>query len=269
MKKLFILPLAILLLLCFTLPLFAADSALTVDLRIEGRDENLFRGKVTAEQPQQNNISDILKLADSQSESLFISGLDYGYITEINGVKTGQAPSKKDGYTVTVNGVRVPFEEIDTYQLKNNDSIIIYYADNYGADMIFPMIDQKELDNGYVRFFYEKLSEDGKSSTVLPIAGASVIWYCGDAPFSYLTDSNGGIQIEKTALTSGSHRISIELDDENGTPMLLRLPPEFAIDVSVDIGDGLHLYFYSALALASLASAAVISASFFKRKDLI
>lgn len=269
MKRALILLAAALLLVCSALPSFAAEPSLTVDLRIEGKDKNLFCGKITTNQPANYNVINILRLADEQSDSLFVSGLDFGYITEINGVKTGQTEGKKDGYTVTVNGVYIPFEEIESYQLKNNDSIIVYYADNYGKDIIIPMIDQKKLDEGYIKFFYEKLSEDGKSSTTLPIVGASVTWYCGDAPFNYLTDSKGGIQIEKNALTSGCHRLSIELDDENGTPMLLRLPPDFTINVSVDIGDGFGLYFCSALALASFASAAVISASFFKRKDFI
>lgn len=262
MKRALILLAAALLLVCLALPSFAAEPSLTVDLRIEGKDKNLFCGKITTNQPANYNVINILKLADQQSDSLFVSGLDFGYITEINGVKTGQTEGKKDGYTVTVNGVYVPFEEIESYQLKNNDSIIVYYADNYGKDIIIPMIDQKKLDEGYIKFFYEKLSEDGKSSTTLPIVGANVTWYCGDAPFNYLTDSKGGIQIEKNALTSGSHRLSIELDDENNTPMLLRLPPDFALDVPVEIGDSFKLYIYAVLAIVSLTLSAVVSISF-------
>jgi len=261
MKRFVISVITVILSLCCVLPAFSAEPSLTVRLRIEGKDKNLFYDQITVEGSNNCNIISILMLADSKSESLSVSGLDYGYITEINGVKTGQTKGGKDSYTVTVNGVRIPFENLKTYPLKNGDSITVYYADNYGADMIFPIIDLNKLEQGYIRFFYEKASDDGKSVTTLPITGANVTWYCDNAPFNYITDQKGGIQIEKNALTSGSHKLSIELKDANGLPMLLRPAPDFTVDVAVEIGDSFAVYACALTALLSLAASLTLLTS--------
>ena len=265
-KALILLVISVILVFGCVLPAIASEPSLTVDLRIEGKDQNLFYGKVTTNNSANYNIINILMLADNQSESLSVKGLNYGYITEINGVGIAQTAGGKDNYTVMVNDVRVNFEDLKTYPLKNNDSITVYYADNYGTDMIFPLIDLKKLDQGYIKFSYEKLSEDGKSVTYLPISGAAVTWYCDDVPFSYVTDGQGGIYIEKNAFTSGSHKVSIEQKDENGTPMLLRPAPDFKIDVPVGIGDSFAVYVCAATAVLSLAASVMLGISLKKKK---
>lgn len=265
-KTLILFVISVILIIGCVLPAIAAEPSLTVNLRIEGKDENLFYGKITTNNSANYNIINILMLADNQSESLSIKGLSYGYITEINGLGIGQTAGGKDNYTVTVNDVRVDFEDIGTYPLKNNDTIIVYYADNYGEDMIFPIVDLKKLDQGYLKFSYEKHSEDGKSVTNLPISGATVTWYCDNAPFTYVTDGQGGIYIEKSAFTSGSHKLSIELKDENGTPMLLRPTPDFTVEVPVGIGDSFAVYVCTAIALFSFTASAILCISLKKKR---
>lgn len=267
MKKIWVLlAVSVVLMIGFILPAVAAEPSLTVSLRVEGKDQNLFYDKITTNNTANYNVINILMLADSQSEALSIKGLKYGYITEISGVGIGQTAGGKDNYTVMVNDIRIPFEELGTYQLKNNDSITVYYADNYGVDMMFPIIDLKKLDQGYIKFSYEKLAEDGKSVTNLPISGATVTWYCDNVPFNYLTDGQGGIYIDKNALTSGSHKVTLELKDENGTPMLLRLAPDFTVEVPVGIGDRFAVYVCAVSALLSLTASVALSIGLKKKR---
>ena len=243
------------------LPAVAAESSLTVLVRIDGKDGTLFYEEITTNNRANYSIPSILMLADNQSGTLTIKGLNYGYITEINEVKIGQAPSGKDVYTVLVNGARVPFEELKTYELKSGDKLTVYYADNYGESIMFPIVDTKKIENGYIKFFCEKPSEDGRSITTEPIAGATVTWYCDSVPFSYVTDGQGGVYIEKTALTSGSHKVSIELKDENGIPLVMPLEPDYTVDIAVGIGDSFALYACVGAMLASLLGAFAIATS--------
>ena len=248
------------------LPAIAAEPSLTVFVRIDGKDGTLFYNEITTNNSANYSIPKILLLADNQSDTLTIKGLNYGYITEINGVEIGQTAGGKDVYTVLVNDVRVPFEELDSYMLKSGDKITVYYADNYGDNIIFPIVDSKKIENGYIKFFYEKPSDDGKSITTEPIANANITWYCDSVPFSYVTDGQGGVYIEKTALTSGSHKVTIELKDENGIPLVMPLAPDFTVDIAVGIGDSFALYICIAAMLASLLGAFALAISLKKKR---
>lgn len=268
MKKFLVsLALVTILLSCCVLPTFAAEpSSLSVHLRIEGKDQNLFYGEITTNNSANYNLISILRLANTQSDSLNIEGLEYGYITAVNGVGTGQTAAGKDTYVVMINNSRIAFEDISAYELKSGDSIVVCYVDNYGEDIIVPIINTEKLDSGYIKFSYEKSSADGKTVTTMPLIGAEVTWYCDNAPFSYITDGQGGIYIDKNALSSGDHRLSVELKSENGVPLLLRPSPDFTINVAVGIGDSFAVYFYAVTAFLSLLTAIMLATSIKRRK---
>ena len=243
------------------LPAFANSPSLTVDLRIEGKNGNLFYDEITTNNSANYNIINILMLADSQSESMTIEGLSMGYITAINSEKIGQTESGLDTYNIRVNGEYVPFANAASYPLKNGDEILVYYGEEFGDGVMFPIVDTAKIEEGYIKFMCEVPSEDGKSTTVKAISGATVTWYCDEVPFSYTTDGRGGIYIEKAALTSGSHRIALDLYREDGTPLVLRLAPDYTVNVPVGIGDSFAVYVCTAVAIASLGAIVIIALS--------
>ena len=251
------------------LPTFADALSLTVNVRVEGKSQNLFFGEITTNNKENYNVVSILKLADAQSEGMVIEGLENGYITAINGERIGQTEKGLDGYVVRINGEYVPYAELSSYALKDGDEILVYYSNEFDGGIILePIIDTEKIEQGYIRFTYEKPSQDGHFVTAEAIVGAIVTWYCDDVAFTYVTDAQGGIYVEKTALTSGAHRIGLELIREDGTPGLLRLAPNYTVDVPVDIGDTVLVYACGALAALSLAAIIILSASFKKAKKI-
>jgi hypothetical protein len=265
-KTVILIALSIILTAVCVLPAFAAPTSITVDLRIEGKTENLFYDKVTTNNSLNFNVASILMLADVQSEKLSIDGLSNGYITAISGDAVGQTENGLDTFVIKVNGNYLPYDQISSYQLNDGDDILVYYGDEFGRGVMIPMVDTNKLDQGYLRFFCEIPTEDGKGVTTKNIIGASVTWYCDDVPFQYVTDAQGGFYLEKAAFTSGTHKIEINLYDTDGTPLLLRLEPNYTVDVAVGIGDSYAVYFCAAAALVSLLAGSLVLASLKKKK---
>lgn len=265
-KTVILIVIAIALVMSLALPAFANAPSLTVKLRVEGKDENLFYGDITTNNSLNYNILSILMLADNQSDKMNIEGLAYGYVTAINGAKIGEGESGLATYSLRVNGEYVPFSEAATYPLENGDEILLYYGDEFGKGFMFPIVDTKKLHQGYIKFTCEMPAEDGEGVTTQNIIGATVTWYCDEVPFTYVTDAQGGIYVEKNALTGGAHKVSLELKDENGIPMLLRLTPDYKIDVPVEIGDSFAVYLLAAVSALSLVAAAVLFVSLKKKR---
>lgn len=268
MKKI-ITALALVLILAFSaiLPAFANTPSLTVKIRIEGKTENLFFGEVTTNNKENYSIINMLKLADAQSETLAVTGLSEGYILAVNYDKIGQTEKGLDGFVIRVNGEHVPYANLDSYELKNGDEILVYYSDEWNSGIIRDIIvDTEKIEQGYIRFTYEKPSSDGSFVTNESIVGATVKWYCDEVEFTYVTDGQGGIIIDKPALTSGTHRMNINLYNEDGTPAILRLAPDYTLSVPVAIGDTVAVYVCAAVAVLSLAAIAVLWVSL-KRKN--
>ena len=267
MKKFLVLAVVLVLLAVSALPALATLPSLEVSVRIEGKNENLFYDKISTNNQNNFSVLEILKLADSKSDNLKIEGLNLGYITAINGDKIGQTEGGQDLYVVRINGEYIPYGELGDYALKSGDEILVYYSDEFGDGMIFPIVDTSKLESHrYIRFIYEKPSEDGSSFSNESVVGATVTWYCDEAAFTYVTDGQGGIYIDKNSFTSGDHKLAIELAREDGTPALLRLAPDYKVTVPVGIGDSLAVYICAAAVLISLAAVVVLAASLKKKK---
>lgn len=264
-KSILLITLSLLLAAVCVVPALANEPSLTVNIRIEGKDKTLFCDDVSTNNELNYGVLNMIMLADTKSDELVIEGLKYGYITAINGVKIGQSSSGSDSYNVRINGKYVPFSELPSYSLKNGDKILIYYGDEFGKGMMVPIIDTKKIDQGYIKLTCEVPTEDGSAVVTENIVGATVTWYCDQVPFTYVTDAQGGIYIDKNALTSGSHKLSVDLYDEEGVPLVLRLEPDFKIDVPVGIGDSPALYALASLALISLTIAAITAFSLKKK----
>ena len=264
-KALILITISLILIGSLATSVFANEPSMTVNVRIEGKDGNLFYDQVTTNNSKNYNILNMLMLADSKSDTLVIEGIGYGYITAINGVKVGEASSAAT-YNIRVNGEYVAYEDVSSYPLKNGDSILVYYGDEYGKGVMMPIIDTKKIEQGYIKFTCEVPTEDGSSVVTKDIVGATVTWYCDEVPFTYVTDAHGGFYIDKNALTSGSHKLTAELADENGVPLMLRPAPDYTVDVPVGIGDSFAVYAALTLSVLSLATAIAVATSLKKKK---
>lgn len=267
MKKILAIVTILVLLAVSVVPAFATAPSFSAKVRIEGKTQNLFYDTVTTNNQNNFSIIEVLRLADQKSDALKIDGLDLGYITAINGDKIGKAEGGQDIYVIRVNGEYVPYGSIPRYELKDGDEILVYYSDEFGGGMIFPIVDTSKLESQrYIRFVYEKPSDDGTSFTNESVTGATVNWYCDEVAFTYVTDGQGGIYIDKNAFTSGDHKMTIELAREDGTPALLRLAPDYKVNVPVGIGDTLAVYICAAVALVSLGAIIALVVSLKKKK---
>lgn len=266
-RKLILIALTLIIAVASVFGVFAEAPSYSAKIRVDGKGGNLFYDELTTNNELNFNIINMILIADAQSENMVIKGLDKGYITEINGDKIGSAKSGQDIYVIRVNGKYVPYSEIDEYKLESGDEILVYYSDEFGDGIIFPMVDMSKLTSErQLRFLYEKPSEDGKSFSNEALEGAKVSWYCDDIKFTYTADANGSVIIDKSAFTVGVHKLELELLREDGVSAILRLSPDFTVEVPEDVGDSNAVYIASATALISLCGIVCLAISLKKKK---
>ena len=68
-----------------------------VSVRIEGAQKNIFEGEVSLDITDETTVADVLTALVAEDDTIKITGIDTGYITEINGEKADQF-SKPDDY---------------------------------------------------------------------------------------------------------------------------------------------------------------------------
>ncbi len=224
-----------------TAPLYvSALDEMSVTVRIEGVSENLYYDTLSVPCDMDGlTVQDVLTYIDERNESLTITGADTGYISEVNGDKAGKFGGW-DGWLYAVNGV-VPSVSISDYVLSENDSIVLYYGDPYGVGMQYPSVDVSKLTNGILTFTSEDTVYDenyNASVVVNPVTDMTVEWFYTPKnseeilSVTYITDKNGQIEIDKDYLTVGEHTIRVEKYNENGLPLVLRLPQDYVVTVS-------------------------------------
>lgn len=261
-KRRFLLAFLCLIALVLTLPAAASEGAIT--LRIEGATDTLFYESVPIA-GQTVSLLDVLKGVNAAENGTTIEGLEAGYITAINGEKAGRTARGWDGFGVRLNDTYILFDALSTTLVKNGDEIVVYYADEFGDGLMIPQVDDSNLKKGELRFFAEVPKDDG-SYSVEAIVGATIHWYCGDAYASYVTDADGKIKIEDSLLLSGDHRVGIELKNSEGVPLVLRLSPDYTVNIPTDVGDSPAVYIFAALAVMSAAAFALMLNSVARRK---
>lgn len=244
-------------------PAMASDRAVTV--RIEGAVDTLFYGEVELDTQGSYSVLDILKRVNEADNGVTIEGLSAGYITAVNGEKAARTAEGWDGFGVRVDGVYLPYDKLASTKASRGSEILVYYADEFGAGLLIPMVDAANIRHGELRFFAEVPEENG-GYVIAPIVGAEVHWYCGDAYATYTTDEEGRVTVEEALLMSGDHRVSISKLNEEGVPMLLRLSPDYTVNIPTDVGDSPALYICIALLTVSAIAFAVLLTTTLKRK---
>ena len=225
--------------LCFTLCLPAAADV-SVNVRVEGAEKTLYDGAVACEGSGPFTVYDVLTALNSAEDGVKIEGLEYGYITAIEGERVGQTERGWDGFGIRLGSKSVGYDRLRDTTVYSGAKLVVYYADEFGAGLITPKMDTKNIYDGKLAFYSE--NKEGTGRVVKPIVGATVRWYCDDAFAEYTTDENGCVSVHPSYLTSGKHRVTISLDSEEGVPMILRTESDFSVTVSTAVGDPPTLY---------------------------
>lgn len=212
-------------LLCLAVPVSAQEEN-TVTLRIEGINGNLYYGSVVL--PDEANVAEVIITADNASDKITVVGVDAGYITDINGELAGTFGGW-DGWMYRVNNTE-PSVGIGEYSVNPGDVIVIYYSDAYGVGMQYPEMDISDIANGVIKFTSEDITYDENFNATVtenPVTDMKVMFDNTE----YVTDKDGKIQIDSSALTPGNHNISVSKTAENGAPLVLRLAPDTTVNI--------------------------------------
>lgn len=222
----------------FSISAFAEEEKqMSVTVRIEGISENIYYDTVDVPYTGEKlTLQEALMYVDEQNDDITITGLENSYITAVNNDTAGTFGGW-DGWIYTVNDIS-PNEGVSTYVVSEGDSVVLYYGDPYGVGMQYPKLDTSKISEGIITFTSDDTSYDANYNPIVstnPIADASVEWSTENGSVTYITDKNGSIDIDDEYLTEGKHSISISKISENGIPLVLRLSPDYTVDVSAKI----------------------------------
>ena len=218
-------------LLAMSMPFTAsADESSDVTVRIEGINECLYYG--TYELSESKTVADVLSSIDEADDSISITGISDGYITAVNDDKAAHFGGW-DGWLYLVNDVE-PTVSVSEYTVKGGDSIVLYYGDPYGVGMQRPVADTSEISKGIIKFTSKDAEYDADYNVtynVNPVADMTVTWEADGKTTEIVTDKNGQITVPSDFLTKGSHKLSVSKVSESGIPLVLRLAPDFEVQV--------------------------------------
>jgi len=242
---------------------FADDTEVTAHVRIEGIDKMLYDSdvKVTVKDGEKATAKAILMEADAQSEELTIVGADANYITEVNGVKAATYGGW-DGWMYQVNGVSAPVG-IDAYEIAAGDSIVLYYSDEFGVGMDYPVMNTDKIADKKLSFTSTKTTYDaeGKASTSEVKVTDMDVTIAGE---TFKTDANGEITLSDAVMAKLPAEISIAKYAENGCPLVLRYAPGTKVEApAVKTGDNTQVAWLFVLA----AGAATIAIATRKKEQ--
>ena len=218
-------------LLAMSMPFIAsADENSDVTVRIEGINECLYYR--TYELSESKTVADVLSSIDEADDSISITGISDGYITAVNDDKAAHFGGW-DGWLYLVNDAE-PTVSVSEYTVKGGDSIVLYYGDPYGVGMQRPVADTSEISKGIIKFTSKDAEYDADYNVtynVNPVADMTVTWESDGKTTEIVTDENGQITVPSDFLTKGSHKLSVSKVSESGIPLVLRLAPDFEVQV--------------------------------------
>ena len=193
-------------------------------VRIEGIDKMMYNNDVTVSVAEgaKATVKDVLMGLDAQTDDITIVGADSNYITEVNGVKAATYGGW-DGWMYQVNGTAAPVG-IEAYEIAAGDSIVLYYSDEYGVGMDYPIMNTEKIADKKLSFTSMKTTYDaeGKASTAeVKVTGMDVT--IGGETFK--TDENGEITLSDAVMAKLPAEISISKYADNGCPLVLRYAP--------------------------------------------
>ena len=209
----------------------ASTSQITVKLRIEGINANIFYDDVTVKYTSESvTVQDLIIYVDEQHDNLTVVGAtgNSPYITTINGDAAGTFGGW-DGWLYTINGQELP-TDISGAFLYDGDEVLFYFGDPYGVGMQYPEVDLTDINKHIVRFVSNDTTYDDEWNPVVtanPVADMTVIFDGQE----FVTNSKGEIILSRDLLTAGVHTVATDKKAENGLPLVLRFAPDFTVEL--------------------------------------
>lgn len=210
----------------------SAQSTMNITLRIEGIQSCMFYKTEAVPYTGSLTLQTALKYIDQNEDSIAITGLDSNFISDINGDSSAKFGGW-DGWLYKVDNQDISVG-IDSYALKDGDSVLLYYGDPYGVGMQFPVADTSKIADGIIKFTSTDTTYDANGNAAVavnPVVGATVTWNYENTSAAYTTDANGEIRIDPSQLTAGGHGVQIAKINEAGLPLVLRFAPDYVITV--------------------------------------
>lgn len=212
---------------------FAEDAAApTITLRVEGVESNLYYGQ--AELKEGDTVLKVLcRVLDEKKISYDVQSSEYGAFLAGIGEDTSARFGGWDGWLYYVNGVDVAVG-IDTYAPAAGDSVLVCYADPYGdPPTLLPTVEASRALTGIVTLSavaQTAVYGEDWSVTYVNVPAADVKMTVDGV--EYVTDANG--QAVLSAEDSAKETVSVQIEKfaENGKPLVVRLAPDFAIDLT-------------------------------------
>lgn len=241
MKKVLSLALALIMMLsCTALFASAQDDSITVSVRIEGNEENLFFGDVTLTSDVEFTVENALRAADESDDSVSIAfeASYYGgyYISAVNDFYAGEFGGW-DGWSFIHNGV-APSVGISYEYITDGSVIILYYGD-YPTQI--PYIDADDAQDGeFVLYSDDIVYDDNWNESVVTslVTDYILTWGYGDGQtVEIAVGSDGVVSIASEYLTAGAHSVQIEKTSTTGATSVLRFAPDFTVEIQAEDED--------------------------------
>lgn len=228
---------------CMSVVGFAADGEITVKLRVEGIGKCFYYGNVTVKEGA--SAYDVIQTADKADDNLTVSAYGEGksaYIYAVNGETAGTHTTLGwDGWMFMVDGV-APNVSVGEFTVEDGASVVLYYTDQWNTGMQYPEVDVKSLGSGKIVLtsldtVYDPVTYEPTVQET-PVANCTLLWTANGKKVKITSDENGVCKIPNRYLTIGDHNVQVErCDANNGLPTVLRLEPDFK--VNVDFFDGI------------------------------
>lgn len=212
---------------------FAAEKTMSITIRIEGIEKNLFYATEQVPYTDSLTLAQALTYIDTKEDSISITGVDTGYLTDINGDTAGKFGGW-DGWLYKVNG-KDPVVSIGSQELSEGDNVVLYYGDPFGVGMQFPVADTSKLKDGVITFTSSDTTYDANYNPIVkvnPVVGATVTWSNGNTTKEFITDKNGSVKIDTDLLADGAHAVQISKTGDTKLPLALRFAPDYVVSVN-------------------------------------
>lgn len=234
MKRIISLILTLTMMLTFTAVLASAEESITVSVRIEGNDENLFYGDVVLTGDDSFTVEDVLKAADASDDTLTITFDEsyYGgyYISAVNGSYAGEFGGW-DGWNFIHNAV-APSNGI-SYEYIAEGSVIVLYYGEYPTQIAY--IDGDDSADGEFYIYSDEAIYDDDWNFVgydkVIITDYTLTWGYGDGETVEIeVGSDGLVVISSEYLEDGTHSVQLSKYSDSGAVCVLRFAPDFEVE---------------------------------------
>ncbi|MDD4571235.1 MAG: S-layer homology domain-containing protein [Clostridia bacterium] len=204
-----------------------------VSVRVEGKTANLvYEPTLTVNSDGTKAITALDALKAATTDIDFSGG-------QLNRVKTDSAVWEPNGYSYSIfyNGVLAPVGLSDLAMHNGDELLIFFCVSNNDWTPITKHVSNltavKQDDGSYKLTFTNNYTPWGAPEPIVsPITGATVTWGYDSTTNTYTTDENGQVLIPAIQAAAGRHSLQIEKDDVNGAPTVVRLTPDYTINIA-------------------------------------